>query len=117
MSGSADQARKDLAKNMALPKPLQKDMRPQYGNPKHRFDAIRKMVQEFNDYFLNHCAHGCVLDDAEGNAVNHAVYMIVDKLTRIAKDPKDVDHWNDVAGYAHTAKMALGLGDDGGEGR
>ena len=34
------------------------------------------------------------------DVVEHAVGMIIDKLTRLAVDPKRVDSWADIQGYA-----------------
>lgn len=77
----------------------------QYGHPIDHFPATRRMYDVWHRKFSNNQSP---LDENRKLAIEHGVYMIVDKLIRAADSPDLRDHWDDVAGYARTVLMALG---------
>lgn len=77
-----------------------------YGPPEHHFSCTQAM-------FLRWCARRSqaqpIANTKHELAFRHAVYMILDKITRAGEDPMHVDNWDDIAGYALCAKRVLGL--------
>ncbi len=92
-------------------KKLTTDRGQNYGHPSEQFDCAEKMFTSWRSRRRN--ANGITfppqLTRKQERAVRHAVYMICTKLSRAASNPKHADSWDDVAGYARCAKMALGL--------
>lgn len=62
----------------------------EYGDPKAAFDFVAK---SFAAYQANKRT-------TETLAQDHAVYMILTKLSRIAYTPDHLDSWRDIQGYA-----------------
>ncbi len=79
-----------------------------YGHPRDHFATTRGMYLAWAARRRQAIAQGSP-DCGHEDALNHAVYMICDKLARAATDPMLVDNWDDVQGYSRTAKMVLGL--------
>lgn len=80
-----------------------------YGPPLEHFDGTQAVYEEWLSRWRHAGEGAAVLSLAERRAVQHAVYFIIDKLIRACRSPKKRDHWQDVAGYARTVEMALGL--------
>lgn len=81
-----------------------------YGHPLDHFPVTRKMSEEWLIARYRALSKGArVLTIDRELALRHAVYMICDKLARAATNPMHVDNLDDIAGYARTAKMALGM--------
>ncbi len=82
-----------------------------YGHPLRHFSTTRRMFAVWSarrSMALVESGIKAPSEEAE-EALHHAVYMILDKLSRQATNPMKKDGWDDIAGYARTAKMALGL--------
>lgn len=80
-----------------------------YGHPRDHFATTRGiyLVWETRRNQAIEQNKSMVKDYEE--AMRHAVYMICDKLARMATDPTHQDNWDDIQGYARTAKMVLGM--------
>ena len=72
-----------------------------YGKPRPRHGAVVFMYDEWDQLMRRGSPDGI---DA---ALQHAVYMIIDKLTRIAVSPLKEDNWIDIKGYAECALESL----------
>jgi hypothetical protein len=93
---------------MPTPEELTTERGQDYGHPLKHFNATRRMFAVWEARRNDALVEGVELSDRE-QAMRHAVYMICDKLSRSAQNPMKWDTWDDIAGYARTAKMALGL--------
>jgi hypothetical protein len=84
-----------------------------YGHPLDHFPVTRKMSDTWIDarmWAINKTPdRGVGLDHRQEQAIRHAVYMICDKLARLATSPTHEDSWRDIQGYARTALMVLGV--------
>lgn len=67
-----------------------------YGRPRPRHMLVVELFTQWQTLW-NHEIHEV------DPALQHAVYMILDKLTRIAVSPIDEEHWLDIKGYAECA--------------
>jgi len=93
-----------------------------YGHPLDHFSTSEELYQLWLKHFrherelLAEALSGMqavdgrrYLSDEEALAIQHAAKFVIDKLVRAARSPRYEDHWDDIAGYARTAKMVLGL--------
>jgi hypothetical protein len=81
-----------------------------YGHPLDHFPVTVSMFGYWEEARKKAMVKGAeLLRRDEELALRHAVYMICDKLARAATNPMHADNWDDIQGYARTAKMALGL--------
>jgi hypothetical protein len=82
-----------------------------YGPPEKHFSCTQGLYGEWlrrrNDAIET---GGNCLNES---AMRHAVYMILDKLSRAANDPTHLDNWDDVAGYAACAKRVVSIDNNG----
>ena len=76
-----------------------------YGKPLKHFHCTQSMYAEWMRSRIQ-TKSGPVRNDV-ANGVNHAVYMIIDKLARASEDPTHIDNWRDIQGYAECAIMIL----------
>ncbi len=76
-----------------------------YGHPKDHFWCTQKMYDVWIGTRCGREGPIGILDPAE--PVHHAVYMILDKLSRLAHTIDHEDSWDDVAGYVACAKKIL----------
>jgi len=83
-----------------------------YGPPIKHFAACERMCDALeerrNDAITSGESAAVIGLDAEAS-MRHACRWIIDKLVRAMTSPLKADHWDDIAGYAKTAKMALGI--------
>ena len=83
-----------------------------YGPPIKHFAACERMCDVLEDRRKDAILSGesgtVIGLDAEAS-MRHACRWIIDKLVRAMTSPLKADHWDDIAGYARTAKMALGI--------
>lgn len=70
-----------------------------YGKPRPRHRAVTRMFSEWQQVI----PPGGPIDEA----LQHAVYLIIDKLTRIAVSPLKEDNWIDIKGYAECGLESL----------
>lgn len=74
-----------------------------YGPPIYHFSCTRDMYDVWEDRRV-------IADPpcgAKEAALRHGVYMILDKLARAAENPKHMDNWDDIKGYAECIKKVL----------
>lgn len=76
-----------------------------YGHPKDHFACTQGMYA----IWLSERKKGNVVEG--GFAARHAVYMILDKLSRLAHTIDHKDSWDDIPGYSNCAKKIL-FGDE-----
>jgi hypothetical protein len=82
----------------------------QYGHPNKHFPTTQGMYKIWIERRLDAETNAdSTLPKDQLLAVNHAAYMILDKLARAANNPMLADNWDDIQGYARCAKMVLGL--------
>lgn len=80
-----------------------------YGHPLKHFYCTQTMY----DTYLNCRAQGQKLDNQNKDvAINHGVYMMLDKIARFAENPLHMDNLDDIQGYAETIRMVLNAGTD-----
>lgn len=70
-----------------------------YGKPRPRHRAVVDLYKRWQQ----------IRRDPIDPALEHAVYMILDKLTRIAVSPLKEDSWIDIQGYAECALESVEL--------
>lgn len=94
-------------------KALTADRGSEYGHPLDHFGASEALMDELRAHFLCEAGarkeNGHQLEGDQQRAFLHASKFILDKLVRACRSPLKADHWDDIAGYARCAKMALGL--------
>jgi len=74
-----------------------------YGSPGQDFVRIKRMHAAWKEN------HRPLLAPADEDILDHAIYMICVKLSRLAHSGTHKDSWDDIQGYADCAKQALGL--------
>lgn len=94
-------------------KALTADRGSEYGHPLDHFAASERLMEEVRRHFNSEgdarVALGGKMTADQQRAFLHASKFILDKLVRACRSPFKPDHWDDIAGYARCAKMALGL--------
>ena len=76
-----------------------------YGHPKKHFTCTHSMFRKWEEA-REESQVGLLGYDKE-DALRHGVYMILDKLARMAENPEHMDNIDDIQGYAHCIKMIL----------
>jgi hypothetical protein len=71
-----------------------------YGHPMDDFSAVGKAARELG------VQPGAWLDDGQ-NALHHALYMVLVKISRLIQTPDHRDSVVDIAGYARTYEKVL----------
>ena len=80
----------------------------EYGHPIDDFNCAQDMFLAWMSRRGGAIFKGAKpLPDKQEAAIRHAVMLICVKLSRAAQTPEKVDHWDDIQGYAGTAKMVL----------
>ena len=75
-----------------------------YGHPKNHFKCTQAMYQAWID---NRELSPDLLPPELEPALKHGIYMICDKLARMAKNPHHRDNLDDIKGYASCIEMVL----------
>lgn len=83
-----------------LDNPLNASRGNTYGHPRDHFPLTEHL---FNSWKTANAEHGAPVP----KGIYHAVYMVCDKLARLAATPTHEDSWLDVGGYANTALSIL----------
>lgn len=79
-----------------------------YGHPFDQFPCVEGMFEHWThrrtdtEYGLD----GYGVQSME-RCLRHSVYMILLKLSRIAENPRHIDNWDDIQGYAECFKMCV----------
>ncbi len=73
-----------------------------YGHPRDHFACTQGLYATWMKAKFAHSS-----SKGDFTAINHAVYMILDKLSRLAHTIDHEDSWDDVAGYVACAKKIL----------
>ncbi len=76
-----------------------------YGPAKEHFNTLKLMYDIWEKRFVD-SLYGDRNDELD-RMIEHVVYMICDKLTRSAHDPKHLDNWKDIQGYARLIEKEL----------
>lgn len=76
-----------------------------YGDPADDFLCVQRMYK----VWTKHAGEAPDFDFDVRSITNHAVYMLLVKLARLAVSHRHKDSWDDIEGYARCAKVALGL--------
>ena len=79
---------------------LTEDRGKVYGPPQFHFTCTQNM-------YSNWMARRNLAAGWEVNGLYHAVYMILDKLSRLAETIDHKDSWDDIQGYAECAKKII----------
>ena len=80
-----------------------------YGHPYDHFPTTQKMYEVWERRFLDgdyNSIGSCRREQFE-RCLKHGVYMIFDKLSRMAENPLHEDNLEDIKGYATTIQMCL----------
>ncbi len=96
MGSGADTSKKELDA-------ILKERGANYGPPIDHFDCTQGL---FTVWEIRRAKTKPTHNRREA-AVRHGVYMILDKLARAAENPKHIDNWDDIKGYAECIKKAL----------
>jgi hypothetical protein len=80
-----------------------------YGHPRDHFATTRGLFLVWESRRNKAIEESKNMVPTHEEALRHAVYMICDKLARLANDPTHKDNLDDIQGYARTAKMVLGM--------
>lgn len=75
-----------------------------YGHPIDHFGCTQAL---YSAWLEKRSKSSHPLPDNKEAGIRHAVYMICDKLARMAENPEHIDNIVDIKGYANTAKMVL----------
>jgi len=76
-----------------------------YGHPKDHFVCTQSM---FEAWLKRREQNTTILDDKE-KVLRHTIYMLCEKLTRLAQTPVHKDTWDDIEGYSRAGKRGLGI--------
>ena len=80
-----------------------------YGHPYYHFQATQKM---YLPWLKRYTSKGKKTTEEIEICVMHGVYMILDKLARMAENPLHEDNLEDIKGYATTIQMCIEKGRD-----
>ena len=75
-----------------------------YGHPYDHFNTTQGMFQVWLKTFDGKNGSGSPELD---NCIRHGVYMMLDKLARMAHNPLHGDNLTDIKGYATTIEMCI----------
>ena len=80
-----------------------------YGHPYDHFPATQKMYEVWHNRFCYGQYNSIGSPDKERleRCIQHGVYMILDKLARLAENPLHEDNLEDIKGYATTIQMCM----------
>ncbi len=81
-----------------------------YGHPSKHFLCTQTM---YAAWLRANAVSKKPLDYDRGLAVQHGVYMILDKLARMAENPNHRDNIDDIQGYAKCISMVLDVNNNG----
>lgn len=71
-----------------------------YGSPKQRFALVKSMYDKW-EAFRDKQEQ---LPPEKEQAFRHGVYLLIDKLSRLAVSPDHLDNYTDLAGYSECIK-------------
>jgi hypothetical protein len=74
-----------------------------YGDPKHRFALAKRMFDQW-EHFRGQQE---MLEPVEEQALRHGVYLLCDKLSRLAVSPGHEDTLTDLSGYSECIKSFM----------
>jgi len=82
-----------------------------YGSPLHGFNQIKQSYKLWYNFYTFSMADKTTAEESLSSVVEeslqHAVYMIMVKLSRIAVTIDHQDSWEDIAGYVECAKRCM----------
>lgn len=71
-----------------------------YGSPKHRFSLVKRMFDQWETFRDKQEQ----LPPEDEQALRHGVYLLFDKLSRLAVSPDHEDNYVDIPGYTECVK-------------
>lgn len=83
-----------------------------YGHPADHFATTTALMATWRAH-RQRAAAGQSYPPRMQQGIEHAVYMILDKLSRLAQTPDHADSWDDVQGYARCAQAIIAIFDEG----